>query len=99
MRFPARAGLRRALGARQGQIAAQFPIEAVLLGLFGGLAGAALGAATVYAYTTGQRWPAAVPLVWAVAGPAVAVVVGTVAGLYSALRVAGMSPTGALRSA
>ncbi|TMU98523.1 ABC transporter permease [Streptomyces sp. DASNCL29] len=92
-------GLRRALGARRGQIAAQFLIEAVLLGLFGGLAGAALGAATVYAYATGQGWPAAVPLVWAVAGPAVAVVVGTVAGLYPALRAAGMSPTGALRSA
>ncbi|MER8162599.1 ABC transporter permease [Streptomyces sp. NPDC094472] len=92
-------GLRRALGARRGQIAAQFLIEAVLLGLFGGLVGAALGAATVYAYATGQGWPATVPLVWAVAGPAVAVVVGTVAGLYPALRAAGMSPTGALRSA
>ncbi|MER8156198.1 ABC transporter permease [Streptomyces sp. NPDC094472] len=92
-------GLRRALGARRGQIAAQFLIEAVLLGLFGGLAGAALGAATVYAYAAGQGWPATVPVVWAVAGPAVAVVVGTVAGLYPALRAAGMSPTGALRSA
>ncbi|MEV6662438.1 ABC transporter permease [Streptomyces nigra] len=39
------------------------------------------------------------PLAWVVAGPAVSVLVGTVAGLYPALRAARMSPTGALRSA
>lgn len=92
-------GLRRALGAGRGQIAVQFLIEAVLLGLFGGLAGAALGAAAVYAYAAAQGWPATVPAVWVAAGPAVSVAVGTAAGLYPALRAAGMSPTGALRSA
>ncbi|MEU9671750.1 ABC transporter permease [Streptomyces bobili] len=92
-------GLRRALGARQGQITIQFLIEAVLLALIGGLAGAAAGAAVVYVYAAIQGWPAAVPVVWAVAGPAVAVVVGTVAGLYPALRAARMPPTGALRAA
>ncbi|MFI9105499.1 ABC transporter permease [Streptomyces fildesensis] len=91
-------GLRRALGARQGQITVQFLIEAVLLGLFGGLAGAAVGASVVYVYAAVQGWPAAVPAAWVVAGPSVAVVVGTLAGLYPALRAARMSPTEALRA-
>ncbi|GLW49454.1 ABC transporter permease [Streptomyces sp. NBRC 14336] len=92
-------GLRRALGARRGQITLQFLIEAVLLGLFGGLAGAALGVVAVYGYAGVKDWPATVPMAWVAAGPAVAVLVGTVAGLYPALRAARMSPTGALRSA
>ncbi|WP_405101639.1 ABC transporter permease [Micromonospora sp. NBC_01412] len=92
-------GLRRALGARRGQIAAQFLIEAVLLGFAGGLAGVATGACAVLVYATVQGWPATIPLYAAAAGPATAVVVGAVAGLYPALRAARMSPTGALRSA
>ncbi|MFJ7593443.1 ABC transporter permease [Streptomyces sp. NPDC097617] len=91
-------GLRRALGARRGQITMQFLIEAVLLGLFGGLAGAAAGVTVVYTYAAIQGWPAVVPMVWVLAGPAVAVGVGAAAGLYPALRAAQMSPTGALRS-
>jgi putative ABC transport system permease protein len=92
-------GLRRALGARQSQIAAQFLIEAILLGLLGGLAGVVLGITVVYGYAALQGWPAAVPLTWSVVGPAVSVAVGTVAGLYPALRAARLSPTGALRAA
>ncbi|MBI4346419.1 MAG: ABC transporter permease [Elusimicrobia bacterium] len=40
-------GIRRALGATRGDILGQFIVEAVLLGLTGGLAGSALGAAAV----------------------------------------------------
>ncbi|ASQ93240.1 ABC transporter permease [Streptomyces sp. 11-1-2] len=92
-------GLRRALGTRQGQIAAQFLVEAVPLGLLGGLAGAALGSRTVYGHATAQDWPPVIPATWAAAGPAMAVIVGTTAGLYLALRAGRMPPTTALRAA
>nr|WP_128382444.1 ABC transporter permease [Streptomyces cavernae] len=92
-------GLRRALGARPGQIAAQFLIESVMLGLFGGTAGALVGGATVHLYASVKAWPTAVSLTWVTAGPVMAVVIAAGAGLYPALRAARMSPTEALRSA
>ncbi|MEV7277332.1 ABC transporter permease [Streptomyces sp. NPDC093111] len=92
-------GLRRALGARGGQIATQFLLEAVLMGFVGGVGGLAMGALTVYGYALAQGWPAAVPLTMVVAGPVVSVVVAALAGIYPALRAAGSSPTDALRSA
>jgi putative ABC transport system permease protein len=91
-------GVRRALGARSGQIAAQFLIEAVLLGVGGGLAGVAVGALTVLGYATVEGFPAQIPVSALAAGPVTAVVIGAVAGLYPALRAARMSPTEALRS-
>ncbi|MFJ7909540.1 ABC transporter permease [Kitasatospora sp. NPDC096204] len=92
-------GLRRALGARGGQIAAQFLLEAVLMGFVGGVGGLAVGALTVHGYALAQGWPAAIPLTTAAAAPLVAVLVAAVAGIYPALRAAKASPTDALRSA
>ncbi|MFJ7279367.1 threonine/serine exporter family protein [Kitasatospora sp. NPDC098663] len=46
-----------------------------------------------------QGWPAVVPVVWAAAGPVMAVAVGTIAGLYPALCAVRMAPTTALRAA
>ncbi|MFJ9948200.1 ABC transporter permease [Kitasatospora sp. NPDC091207] len=92
-------GLRRALGARGGQIAAQFLLEAVLMGLIGGIGGLALGALTVYGYALAQDWPATIPLSTTAAAPLVSVLVAAVAGIYPALRAAKASPTDALRSA
>ncbi|KQX55816.1 MULTISPECIES: ABC transporter permease [unclassified Streptomyces] len=92
-------GLRRALGARGGQIAVQFLIEAVLMGLIGGLGGLAVGGLAVYGYALAQGLPAAVPLYTVVAAPVVSVLVAAVAGIYPALRAARVSPTDALRSA
>ncbi|MFB6837155.1 ABC transporter permease [Streptomyces sp. NPDC056361] len=92
-------GLRRALGARGGQIAAQFLLEAVLMGFIGGLGGLVVGGLAVYGYALAQGWPVSVPLYTIVAGPSVSVLVAAVAGIYPALRAAGASPTDALRSA
>ncbi len=91
-------GLRRALGARPGQVAAQFVAESMLLALIGGVAGLGLGAgaAAVLAVLSGQ--PLAVPPIVIVGGPALAIVVGAIAGLRPAIRAARLSPTAALRS-
>ncbi|MER5503065.1 ABC transporter permease [Streptomyces sp. NPDC002561] len=92
-------GLRRALGARGGQIAVQFLLEAVLMGFIGGIGGLITGSLAVYGYALAQGWPVSVPLYTIVAGPSVSVLVAAVAGIYPALRAAGASPTDALRSA
>jgi putative ABC transport system permease protein len=89
-------GLRRALGARKGQIRAQFLSEAILLSLLGGAAGVVLGviSTAVYAHTKG--WAVVIPLdAWA-GGLGAAVLIGALAGLLPAIRAARLSPTQAL---
>lgn len=90
-------GLRRALGARPGQIAAQFVAEAGILSLLGGVTGLALGSAAALAIAAVSAQPVVIP-VEVVLGPALAVAVGAVAGLQPAARAARLSPTAALRS-
>lgn len=92
-------GLRRALGARSGQIAGQFVGEAIVLGGLGGLAGMLLGALGVLGYAAIQGQAATIPLAVLVGGPMVALAVGVIAGLYPAVSAARLSPTAALRTA
>jgi putative ABC transport system permease protein len=92
-------GLRRALGATRGHVAAQFLSEAVLLAGAGGLLGVLGGTAIAAGYATSQRWLVDVPILALVAGFGVAIAVGAVAGLYPALRASSVPPTEALRSA
>ncbi|MFC4071184.1 ABC transporter permease [Actinoplanes subglobosus] len=92
-------GLRRALGAARRHVAAQFVVESVLLGAVGGGAGVLLGAAVTVALAQNRGWQPIIPSVAAALGLAAALLVGTVAGLYPALRAARMAPTEALRTA
>lgn len=92
-------GLRRSLGATRGQIRVQFVTESLMLSGLGGLVGVTLGAAAtgVYAYSGGLPW--VVPL-WAVSGGfAATLAIGTLAGLYPAVRASWLSPTLALHAA
>jgi putative ABC transport system permease protein len=89
-------GLRRALGATRGHIRLQFLTESLLLSGLGGLAGLALGAAVTLGYAVSNGFPTVLPL-WAVGGGlAATVVIGSLAGLYPAVRAAKLSPTVAL---
>lgn len=89
-------GLRRALGATRGQIRVQFLSESLLLSALGGVVGAVLGGLTTVAYALSRNWSPVVPP-WAFAGAIVAtLVIGTIAGLYPAMRAARLSPTVAL---
>ena len=92
-------GLRRSLGARPVHIALQFVAESGLLSCLGGVVGLVLGclAAAGYALLTSQ--PVVIPVQVIAASPAVAILVGMLAGLAPSLRAARLSPSTALRSA
>ena len=57
-------GLRRALGAARGHVAAQFLVESLLLAAIGGATGVAIGAAiTVRGVSDRQQWAVQPPAV------------------------------------
>ena len=97
-------GVRKALGARRGDIQKQFIVESVLLTGIGGILGVLLAA--VFSFVVGKlmsgivgdEFSAPVQL-WAVIVAVLSsTVVGLVAGIYPASRAAALDPVVALRS-
>lgn len=91
-------GVRRALGATRATIGGQFLTESVLLSLLGGLVGGALGVGLTTAFAVRQDWGVVLPWEPVLLGLGCSLLVGTVVGLYPALRAASVPPTEALRS-
>jgi putative ABC transport system permease protein len=91
-------GLRVAVGARRQDILVQFLVEALGLGILGGLAGVLAGLAVAWGVGRGTDWDTVINGTALLVGLASALVVGTVFGVYPAQRAAAMDPIAALRA-
>jgi putative ABC transport system permease protein len=91
-------GLRRALGAARVHVAVQFLTESLILSVFGGAAGIAAGVFITGIMARTRGWAVLVPAQALWGSAIVAVLAGAIAGLYPALRAAGIPPTDALRT-
>jgi len=91
-------GLRRALGATRRHVAVQFLLEALILALAGGLGGVLAGVGITALYARIRGWGLLIPSLALWGGLAAALLIGTLAGLYPALRASRLSPTEALRT-
>jgi len=91
-------GVRKALGARRGDLLLQFLMESSTMALIGGAIGVVLGVVLAKGVAIIAGFPAAVAL-WSVfAGLFVALSVGVFFGVYPARKAADLDPIVALRS-
>jgi putative ABC transport system permease protein len=90
-------GLRKAIGADDGQILMQFLLEAVVLAAIGATLGTAAGSALCHAISDKFPWGLVVNPLGLAAAWAIALLLALVFGLYPALRAARLSPMEAMR--
>jgi putative ABC transport system permease protein len=90
-------GLRMAIGARGGDVLLQFLVEAVVLSLFGGGIGIALGYGLSQGLTYYLTWPTTVSLNAVAVAFGFAGATGVFFGFYPARKAAALDPIEALR--
>src|SRR5213082_3954269 len=90
-------GIRKAIGAKSGDITWQFLLEAMALTGVGGVLALMLVNGLVLLVRVSLKWPGSVP-VWAAAtGIVVSVCVGLIFGVWPAMKAAKLDPVEALR--
>ncbi|SNT28069.1 putative ABC transport system permease protein [Granulicella rosea] len=90
-------GIRRALGARSRDVLSQFLVEALTLGVAGGVCGIVLGFAASLVITYVLEWPATVSAGAVALSFGVAAATGVFFGFYPARRASRLNPIDALR--
>ena len=90
-------GIRKAIGAKERQILAQFIMEAATLSVSGGLLGIAFGFLGSRIVTRVFNWPTAVDTRSVVLGFSLSLAVGVFFGAYPAYKAAGLDPIEGLR--
>ena len=90
-------GVRRAVGARRGDIRFQFIVESFAISLIGGVAGIVAGLALARGVAAYAGWQTIVTGASIILATGVAMTVGLASGIYPATRAASLDPIEALR--
>lgn len=91
-------GIRKAIGAKCGDILWQFVIEATVLSFTGGIVGILIGVGASYAVAYFAKWTTIVSPISVILSFGVSILIGMFFGIYPARQAAKLDPIDALRA-